>query len=240
MNIIILGATGSIGYEVLSELSKNTDNSFYISSTNIDLLNKIKYKFNCNGQTLNVKNIDEIEKFFKSASKCLGSIDVVINCIGSIILKPMHLATPNEIIDTFQMNTFQSALTIKYSIPLLKKNGGSIILFSSAAANIGLKNHDLISSAKGAINSMVKSCAMTYSRFNIRINAIAPGLTNTNLSKNIINNKFSYEYSLKLHPLNRIGKPQNISPSIKWLIDPNSDWITGQTICIDGGLSSLK
>ena len=81
---------------------------------------------------------------------------------------------------------------------------------------------------------------MTYARFNIRINAIAPGLVNSNMSQNIINNKFSLDFSRKLHPLNRIGEPKNIVPAVKWLLDENSDWITGKSIRIDGGLSDLK
>ncbi|MAJ44901.1 MAG: hypothetical protein CMF96_09200 [Candidatus Marinimicrobia bacterium] len=240
MNIIILGGTGSIGSAILNDLSKNTENSFYISSTNTDSLEKITEKYNCSGKVLDIMNHNSIESFFEDSTNYLESIDAVINCIGSILLKPMHLATFNEIMDTFHMNTIQSALTIKYSIPLMRKNGGSIILFSSAAAKIGLKNHDIISSAKGAIDSMVKSSAMTYARHNIRINAISPGLVESNLSRNIIKNKFSLDYSLALHPLNRIGQPKNIVPAVKWLLDKDSDWITGKSIRIDGGLSNLK
>ncbi|MED5474684.1 MAG: SDR family oxidoreductase [Candidatus Neomarinimicrobiota bacterium] len=240
MNIILLGGTGSIGTEILKNLSDKPNHSFYISSTKYDLLNDYKNKFNCEGEILDLKNNDHIEEFFNNANSSLGNIDAVINCVGSILLKPLHIATVTEILEVFQLNTFQSALTIKYSIPLLKKNGGSIILFSSAAAKVGLKNHDLISPAKGAIDSMVKSCAMTYARFNIRINAIAPGLVNSNMSQNIINNKFSLDFSRKLHPLNRIGEPKNIVPAVKWLLDENSDWITGKSIRIDGGLSDLK
>ena len=117
---------------------------------------------------------------------------------------------------------------------------GSIILFSSAAASIGLKNHDIISSAKGAINSLVKSAAMSYANNNVRINAIAPGLVDTPLSSKITSNSSALDYSIQMHPINRIGKPQNITKCVEWLIDKDSDWITGQTITIDGGLSTLK
>ena len=240
MNIIILGASGGIGSAILKEYSKDSKNSIFISSTKPDSLNQLRKKYKCSGKILDVRDNNSIESFFKDSVNNLESVDAVINCVGSILLKPMHLAKESEIIDTFYINTIQSALTIKYSLPLMKKNGGSIILFSSAAAKIGLKNHDIISSAKGAIDSMVKSCAMTYAKYNIRINAIAPGLVESNLSKNIIKNKFSLDYSLGLHPLNRIGKPKNIVPAIKWLLDENSDWITGKSIRIDGGLSNLK
>ncbi len=115
-----------------------------------------------------------------------------------------------------------------------------MIFFSSAASKIGLKNHECISSAKAAVSSMVLSAASTYAKFNIRFNAIAPGLVDTPLTKNIINNKISLDYSKKLHGLNRIGEPKNFIPIINTLIDNRSDWITGQTFFIDGGLSNAK
>ena len=105
---------------------------------------------------------------------------------------------------------------------------------------VGLKNHEAIASAKAAISSLVLSASSTYSRYNIRINAIAPGLVETPLTESIINNKMSLDYSKSLHGLNRIGKPENFVPMVTSLIDPKSDWITGQTIAIDGGLSNVK
>ena len=103
-----------------------------------------------------------------------------------------------------------------------------------------MKNHETISSAKGAISSMVVSAASTYSRYNIRVNAIAPGLVETPLTEKIIQNKMSLDYSLSLHGLKRAGKPENFVPIVSSLIDKRSDWITGQTICVDGGLSNIK
>ena len=115
-----------------------------------------------------------------------------------------------------------------------------MIFFSSAASKVGLKNHDAIAAAKGAISSMVTSSASTYARYNIRINAIAPGLVETPLTEKIVNNKISIDYSRSLHGLNRIGKPENFIPIINSLIDNRSDWITGQTFAVDGGLSNVK
>jgi len=115
-----------------------------------------------------------------------------------------------------------------------------MIFFSSAASMVGLKNHDAIAAAKGAISSMVLSSASTYARYNIRINAIAPGLVETPLTEKITSNKISLDYSKSIHGLNRIGKPENFIPTVNSLLDNRSDWITGQTIAIDGGLSNVK
>ena len=123
MNIIILGGSGSIGSAILKEYSKDSKNSIFISSTKPDSLNQLKKKYKCSGKILDVRDNNSIESFFKDSMNNLESVDAVINCVGSILLKPMHLAKESEIIDTFYINTIQSALTIKYSIPLMKKMG---------------------------------------------------------------------------------------------------------------------
>ena len=239
MNIVLIGATGGIGLDIAKKLSIQKHNLF-IGSLNVDKLNKIISELNCSGMQIDVSDMDNFELFFIEAEKYLSSIDVIINCVGSILLKPSHMAKKQEIIQTYELNIFNSIGTIKYGVSYLKKRGGSIILFSSAASNIGLKNHDIISSAKGAINSLVKSAAMTYANNNIRINAIAPGLVDTPLTSRITSNDAALNYSIGMHPINKIGKPYNITKCVEWLIHESSDWITGQTITIDGGLSSLK
>ncbi len=239
MNIVLIGATSGIGLDIAEKLSMQKHN-LYIGSSNEDKLNEVKSKLNCSGTQIDVSDIDNFELFFNQACNALDNIDVIINCVGSILLKPSHMAHKKEILDTYALNTFNSIGTIKYGVNYLRKKGGSIILFSSAAASIGLKNHDIISSAKGAINSLVKSAAMSYANNNVRINAIAPGLVDTPLSSKITSNSSALDYSIQMHPINRIGKPQNITKCVEWLIDKDSDWITGQTITIDGGLSTLK
>ena len=237
MNIVLIGATGGIGSEILKQL--HGANNFFIGS-NKSNLKKYCEEYSCFGSHLDVTEIENFNDFFEEAVENLGSIDVIINCVGSILLKPSHLASEDEILETFKLNTFNSIATIKYGFKHMRKLGGSIVLFSSSAASIGLRNHDIISSSKGAIDSLVKSAAMTYSSNNIRINAVAPGLVDTNLSKKITENPLSLKYSIGMHPIGRIGKPSDVVGCVKWLIDPSSDWVTGQVIAVDGGLGSLK
>ncbi len=239
MNIVIVGGTGGIGTSILDRLI-NKDHNFFIGSKNKNNVDYICEKYAINGSEIDVTDLENFSLFFEKANKYLDEIDVIINCVGSILLKPSHLASFEEILQTYQLNIFNSIGTIKYGIKYLRKKGGSIILFSSAAAEIGLKNHDIISSAKGAINSLVKSAAISYANYNIRVNAIAPGLVKTNLSDKIVQNEESMKYSLKLHPLKRLGEPKNIGGCVEWLIDRDSDWVTGQIVTIDGGLSTLK
>ena len=242
MNIVILGATGGIGSSILSHLKG--ENNIYFGSKSIskinDLISNTANKNILKGSQIDASSFDEMKGFIDNANKELGSIDCIINCVGSILLKPAHTTTEDELLDVLKTNLFSCFSIIKYSFKYLRKNGGSIIFFSSAAAKVGLKNHEAISSAKGAISSLVQSSASTYAKYNIRINAIAPGLVDSPLTKHIVENEISLDFSKKMHALNKIGETKNFIPAIDFLINPRSDWITGQTISIDGGLSNLK
>ena len=249
MNIILLGGTGGIGKCLAYQLSKK--NNLFISYTNKNKLRKLTSSIketnnlnlntrNISGAVLDVNNFNEIESFLSHGNKQLGSIDCIINCIGSLLLKPAHLTTEEELINTYSINVFSCFGILKYGFKFLKKNGGNIIFFSSAAAQIGLKNHDAIASAKAAVSSLALSASSTYARYNIRVNTIAPGLVDTPLTEKITSNQLSYNYSKNLHGLNKIGNPKNFIPIINSLIDKRSDWITGQTFTIDGGLSTMK
>tara|TARA_B100001113_G_scaffold232462_1_gene190978 strand:+ start:174 stop:902 length:729 start_codon:yes stop_codon:yes gene_type:complete len=242
MNVVIFGATGGIGKCLSAELAK--DNNLFLGSRNKDkienLLSLIDTQSLCSGIELDATKFESVKYFLEKAANFLGSIDCIINCTGSLLLKPAHLTNEDELENVFKTNVYSSFSIIKYGFKYLRKNGGSMIFFSSAAAMVGLKNHEAIAAAKGAISSMVLSSASTYSKYNIRLNAIAPGLVQTPLTDKITSNKISLEYSKSIHGLNRIGKPENFIPIIKSLIDKRSDWITGQTIAIDGGLSNVK
>tara|TARA_Y100000994_G_scaffold1920_1_gene2118 strand:- start:624 stop:1358 length:735 start_codon:yes stop_codon:yes gene_type:complete len=244
MNIIIIGATGGIGNCLSHDLS--TSHNLYIGSKNQEkvdtLINDINVKSNHNvsGSKLEASDFESIKEFLLNANNYLGSIDCIINCVGSLLLKPAHTTSEEELENIFKTNVFSCFGILKHSFKFLRNNGGSLIFFSSAASKVGLKNHEAIASAKAAVSSMVLSAASTYAKYNIRVNAIAPGLVETPLTESIVSNKMSLDYSKNLHGLGRIGKPENFIPIINSLVDKRSDWITGQTIFVDGGLSNVK
>ena len=245
MNIVIIGATGGIGSCLSQHLAKS--HNLFIGSRNlneiVDLTSvldqkNLKNKVGC--EVLDVQNNESIKNMFSRAEEFLGSIDCIINSSGSLLLKPAHLTDEIELENVFRTNVFSCFGILKYGFKYLRKNGGSLIFFSSSASKVGLKNHEAIASAKAAVSGFVLSAASTYAKYNIRVNAIAPGLVDTPLTEKIIKNKISLDYSTKMHGLSRIGKPENFIPIIDSLIDSRSDWITGQTFCIDGGLSNIK
>jgi NAD(P)-dependent dehydrogenase (short-subunit alcohol dehydrogenase family) len=122
----------------------------------------------------------------------------------------------------------------------MMSSGGSIVLMSSAAARIGLPNHEAIAAAKAGIIGLVYSAAATYAARRVRVNAVAPGLVQTPLTEKITSNERSRGFSLALHPLGRLGEAADIASAIRWLLNPEQSWVTGQVLGVDGGLGTLK
>ena len=119
------------------------------------------------------------------------------------------------------------------------RSGGSIVLVASAAAQLGFANHDAIAAVKAGVMGLTRSAAATYAPRNIRVNCVAPGLVQTPLAQPILQNEAARLASEKMHPLGRLGEPADIARAMAWLMHPDQQWITGQTLGVDGGLSSL-
>jgi len=183
---------------------------------------------------------DSVESLFESIKNEHSQLDSVVNCLGSIFLKPAHLTSVQDFDEVLDINLKSSFLILKNSVPMMRKNGGNLLFFSSAASSIGMANHEAISAAKGGIEAMVRSAAATYAKNNIKVNAIAPGLVDSNLSKNIVSNEAALNVSKRMHSVGRIGTPDDISKFAIPLIVDNSSWVTGSIINIDGGLSTTK
>jgi NAD(P)-dependent dehydrogenase (short-subunit alcohol dehydrogenase family) len=166
---------------------------------------------------------------------------VLVNCVGSLLLKPAHLTSDKEW-DATIMNNLHSAFYILRSAAraMMKSGGGSIVLISSAAARVGMANHEAIASAKAGIIGLALSAAATYASKNIRVNVIAPGLIRTPLTAGLTTNDAMLKTSTAMHALGRIGEPSDVAAGIEWLLDPHQSWVTGQVLGIDGGLAAVR
>jgi 3-oxoacyl-[acyl-carrier protein] reductase len=113
------------------------------------------------------------------------------------------------------------------------------VLFASAAAEIGIQNHEAIAAAKAGIIGLARSAAATYAQHNIRVNVVSPGLIRSQMTRRIWENPPAAAASTALHALGRLGEPEQVASLVAWLVDPENHWITGQVIGIDGGLGRV-
>jgi NAD(P)-dependent dehydrogenase (short-subunit alcohol dehydrogenase family) len=168
-----------------------------------------------------------------------GEIDGLVHAVGSIRLHPMHALTVEDFRETFERNAVSAFIVMKAVLPkMMRRRRGSVVLFSTVAVQTGLANHEAIAAAKGAIDGMTRSAAMSYSRYGIRVNAIAPALTKTELSKTLWENEAALKVSEAMHPLGRIGEPRDVAAAAVFLLSDDASWVTGQILGVDGGLSA--
>ncbi|RZJ42499.1 MAG: SDR family oxidoreductase [Chryseobacterium sp.] len=168
-------------------------------------------------------------------------IDGLVYAPGSINLKPFNRLTVEDFKNDFEINVLGAVKTIQKLLPNLKKSeSASVVLFSSIAAKLGMPFHASISASKSAVEGLTKSLAAELSSQKIRVNAIAPSLTDTKLASQLLSTPEKVEASGKRHPLQRIGTADEMAKMTEFLLSSNSGWITGQIIGIDGGMSNTK
>lgn len=184
---------------------------------------------------LDATDFDAVDAAFVSA----GPLDGVVNCSGSLLLKSAHLTSKAQYQAVIDASLTTAFATVRAAGKHLQQ-GGSVVLISSAAAMVGLANHEAIAAAKGAIISLARSAAASYASSHLRFNVVAPGLTETALTTDITQNAVARKVSESMHALGRLGHPDDIARAIVFLLDPANDWITGQVLAVDGGLSQVR
>jgi NAD(P)-dependent dehydrogenase (short-subunit alcohol dehydrogenase family) len=190
--------------------------------------------------TVEASDPDAVDACADAAVAALGGLEGIVNCAGSLILKPAHLTTTVEWQATLAANLSSAFGCVRAAGRLLRAEGGSVVLVSSAAARVGLANHEAIAAAKAGIIGLVLSAAATYAKAKLRFNAVAPGLVRTPLTKGLVASELAEKASIGMHPLGRLGEPEDVARAIHFLLDPAQGWITGQVLGVDGGLADLR
>ena len=238
-NIVLLGGTGGIGSEVARRLARR-EARLLIGARGEEGLARIAEETGAQTRRLDATQPREVDDFFEHAADVLGGIDGAINCVGSIFVKPAHRTSDEAWEETRALNLDTAFYTTRAATRHMQKNGGAIVLVSTAAAQIGLANHDAIAAVKAGVIGLTRASAASYANRKIRVNCVAPGLVQTPLSKPLTENDQSRNYSLSMHPLGRLGEPEDIASAIVWLADDEQSWVTGQVLSVDGGLAHLK
>ena len=185
---------------------------------------------------VNAADFDALE----AAVTAAGPIDAIVNCAGSLLLKPAHLTTEREYRETIELSLTTALATVRAGAKAMMSTGGSIVLCATAAARSGFANHEAIAAAKGGVIGLTMAAAASYGPRNIRVNCVAPGLVETPLTARITQNEASLKASQSMHALGRIGRPEEIASAIAWLVNPENSWVTGQVIGVDGGLGTVR
>jgi len=223
---LVIAASSAIGQSVATSLTKRGDKVFTTARDN----HKIHPDF-----ILDASNFDAVIEVFDK----VGSLDGVVNCSGSLLLKSAHTTTFEEFQASINSSLTTAFATVR-AAGLMMKKGGSVVLISSAAALVGIANHEAIAAAKAGIIGLAQSAAATYAPNNLRVNVVAPGMVNSPLTASLLNNPLAYNASKMMHALGRIGTPEDIAQAIIFLLSPESSWITGQVLAVDGGLSRVR
>ncbi|MCX7876954.1 MAG: SDR family oxidoreductase [Melioribacteraceae bacterium] len=226
---LIVGGTSGIGLETTKLLSNN-NKVVVLSRSNKNLNNLNNVEFYSADVT---KTIDELPHISEP-------IHGLVYCPGTINLKPLKSLKLEDFQNDFEINLLGAVKVINKYFNNLKEAGkSSIVLFSTVAVQTGMQYHASIAAAKGAVEGLTRTLAAEFAP-SIRVNCIAPSITNTPLAEKLLNSEQKLKASEERHPLKRIGNAKEIAETIAFLLSDSASFITGQIIKIDGGISSIK
>jgi NAD(P)-dependent dehydrogenase (short-subunit alcohol dehydrogenase family) len=228
-NILIIGASSGIGSSLAKQLIAEGHHAYGTFNKTIASANGFTKL-----QPLNVldENLD--------LSFVPDALDGLVYCPGAVNLKPFARIKPEDFISDYQLQLVGAVKVIQACLPKLKNaTNPSIVLFSTVAVQTGFNFHSLVASSKGAVEGLTKALAAEFAP-KIRVNCIAPSITDTPLAGTLLNTDEKKEANAQRHPLKKIGKPEDLANLAAFLLSEKSSWITGQVIHADGGMSSVK
>ncbi len=229
-NYLIIGASSGIGNKLAEKLSESGHQVFGTFCKNAVNSTSIQLQFhhlNVLDETLTLDFLPE-------------TLSGVVYCPGSINLRPFERIKPEDFMNDYNLQVIGAIKIIQAVAPKLKlSENAAVILFSTVAVQIGLPFHSQVSASKGAIEGLIKALAAEYAP-KIRVNCIAPSLTDSPLASSLLNTDQKREANAQRHPMKRIGTTEDIANLAEFLLSSKASWITGQIMHVDGGISTLK
>jgi NAD(P)-dependent dehydrogenase (short-subunit alcohol dehydrogenase family) len=235
---LILGASGGIGSALARRLAASGW-TLVLAGRDASRLGGVAAETGGTTVALDATRPSDVEAVAAKAVADHGRLDGLACCVGSLLLKPAHLTSEDEWDGVVAANLKTAYSSVRAAAKAMGK-GGSVVLVSSAAARLGLANHEAIAAAKAGVIGLTLSAAATYAARGLRVNAVAPGLVRTPLTARITGSEAALKASTALHALGRIGEPEDVASAIAWLLDPAQSWVTGQVLGVDGGLATLR
>ncbi len=238
-SVVVLGAAGGIGSAVSRRIAKLGE-PLLLAGRTASTLQDLASEVGGTPFTLDATRPDHVDEAISWAEANLGPVRGIVNAVGSIVLKPAHGMSPGDWDEVIATNLTSSFAAVRAGAKVMRGRGGSIVLFSSVAAGLGLANHEAIAAAKAGVEGLARAAAATYARHGIRINVVSPGLVRTPQAASLLRSDAAEEASAKMHALGRVGEPEDIAPAVAWLLDPETTWVTGEVVAVDGGFRNVR
>ena len=234
--ILILGATGGVGTALAHRVAARGAQPILMARDAGRLAALAAELPRAETVVADVTDIPALQ----AAIQALGApLSGLAFCVGSIVLKPLAKMTEADLMDAFRLNAVAAGMAVQAALPALVAGNASVVLFSSVAARAGFASHMAIGTAKAAVEGMTVALAAELAPA-VRVNCVAPSLTRTRIAEPLTENPAMAEAIAKLHPLPRLGEPDDIAAIADFLLSPASGWITGQVIAVDGGRGTLR
>jgi NAD(P)-dependent dehydrogenase (short-subunit alcohol dehydrogenase family) len=239
---VVTGATGAIGSATAARLSRD---GWHVALAVRDQERGRELATRLGPRAavvvMEATSSSSVEAAFAQVSDQLGPPTALVHAVGSTLLRPAHAIKDDEFDEVIATNLVSAFYALRAFVRVVPRGtAGAALFFSSAATAIGLVNHDAISAAKGGVDGLVTAAAASYAGRGIRINAIAPGLVRSGMTRRLVENPATLQASEWMHPLGRIGEPEDVASLAGFLVSPEAGWITGQVMAVDGGLSGIK
>ena len=238
---LVVGGSGGIGSALARRLIEQ-DWHVVVAARDGARVREVAGAIGAEAVELDATRSPDVDTVVDSIVARHGRLDGVAHCVGSILLKPAHLIRDDEFAGAITSNLASAFFVVRAAVRAMMRQsaGGGIVLCSSVAARRGLVNHEAIAAAKAGVEGLALAAAASYARQGIRVNCVAPGLTRTGLTRRLTDNESLARASAVLHPLGRIGEPDEVASALAWFLDPAQRWVTGQVLGVDGGLGCIQ
>ena len=236
MTTIIYGGSGGIGSAIATRLA-DQGAAIHLVARDKDRLAAVADQTRA---TFTPADVTDLEAAATATEAAGDTISGLVFAVGSINLKPLGRLSEDDFLNDFRLNALAAANVIQAALPAMRKAGSaSVVLFSTVAVQQGFPAHASVAMAKGAVEGLTRALAAELAP-NVRVNAIAPSLTRTELAAPLLANPQMEKALAGMHPLGRLGEPGDIAGLACFLLSPDSAWMTGQIVAADGGRGSLR